>query len=522
MRPYFPIRDGAAARAYEQTVLREQADVERAVMEAGEAIAAALDADFREWRPWPEAPRILVLAGKGLNAADAIVASAGLARRHPGLQVVVARSHPAAADHPLLTAALERLRGLLGERLKVLEAGESLPAMPVEVVIDGLYGLNFRPPLAEADRQRFKEVEALPWPPLRVAIDLPSGVGETVDPGAFVADFTYLVGVAKRPAFAAAARAHVGRLRFLPLEVFAGDDAMTPERFVHPRAYLTRNRLRPAQADKRQFGHGLIVAGSLSMPGAAAMATAACLEAGAGLVTTFAPKEVVTALAGSLPEAMWRLVPINNEGGVAVEAVPMAAELARRGGAMLIGPGLPVDRATRFTVSRLVREIHLPIVLDASALFPEILPAVMTRPASAGPVVLTPHAGEWERLTGGMDPGLSPEAALKAFSLKYRVTVLLKGVPSLVASEGALYFLPAGGPVLARGGSGDILAGMLLALLAQDARHPLEAVCAAVTWHGAAADSLAREKGQVAVRTTALLSHLSTVLRAVPCHKANT
>lgn len=514
MKPFIPIREAAEARAYEQSMLTDAAQVERAVRQAGEAIAAALYADYQEWRPWPAEPRLLVLAGKGLNAADAIVACEGLVRRLSGMRVVVAQRFPALEAHPLLTAALERLSGRLGERLHVLEAGEALPQAPFDVVMDGLYGLNFRPPLRESDVALLAQVATLGKTALRVAIDVPSGLGEGIDTAAFVADFTYMVGVAKRLVLAPTARPWVGRLRFLPLAVFATDEAVTADRLVHPRSYTALNGLRPAGSDKRQFGHCLIFAGSLSMPGAAAMATAACLEAGAGLVTTLAPKEVVTALAGSLPEAMWRLLPITNEGGVAVEAVALTAEAARRAQAMLIGPGLPVDRSTRFTVSRLVREIPLPLILDASALFPEILPAVMARPATAGPVILTPHTGEWERLAAGLDASLSEEAALKAFSLKYRVTVLLKGSPSLIASQGALYVAPAGGPVLARGGSGDLLAGILTALLALDPADPVRALCHAVTWHGAAADALARDSGQQAVRTTALLRYLSPVLRA--------
>lgn len=513
MNPFIPIREAAAARAYEQSVLTDAAQVERAVRQAGEAIAAALYADYQEWRPWPAEPRLLVLAGKGLNAADAIVACEAIARRLNGVRVLVARRFPVAEAHPLLVAALERLGGRLGERLHVIEAGETLPQTQFDVVMDGLYGLNYRSPLGEADRALLAGVAALSSQGIRVAVDVPSGVADAVDAAAFVADFTYMVGVPKRAVLAAAARRWVGRVRFLPLDVFAADAAPTKDCLVHPRAYRALNGLRAAGADKRQFGHCLIFAGSLSMPGAAAMATAACLEAGAGLVTTLAPKEVALALAGSLPEAMWRLLPISNEGGVAVEAVQVTADAARRAQAMLLGPGLPADRTTRFTVSRLVREIPLPLVLDASALFPEILPAVMARPAAAGPVILTPHAGEWERLAGGMDSSTGPEAALKAFTLKYRVTVILKGSPSLIAREGRLLVAPVGGPVLARGGSGDLLAGILTALLGMQPDDPVQAACRAVTWHGAAADALARDAGQQAVRTTALLRYLSPVLR---------
>lgn len=510
---HFPIHETASARVYERSKLVDESAIETAVEAAGAAVASALHDDYREVREWPAEPRLLVLCGKGLNAADAILACLGLAERMDGLRVRLVKGCEREDWHPLLEAAYRRLEALLGDRLESTNPGGALPEEPFDVVMDGLYGLNFRSPVRPEIRELLRRVEALPSVGLRVAIDLPSGVGETVDPSAFVADFTYMIGVAKKAAFARAARAHVGRVRFLPLDVLSPDRTASSEHIVNPIAFRRLPALRPVDTDKRSFGHGLILAGSLSMPGAAQMATLGSLQAGIGLVTTLTPMEVATALASAAPEAMWRPVPLNREGGVGVETVQMVSALASRAQAMLIGPGLPVDRSTRFTVARLVRESPLALILDASALFPEVLSAVSARPTSAGPVILTPHRGEWDRFTRGPDASEEIGEDLRQFSLKYRVTVLLKGTPSLIAHAGELLYAPVGGPVLARGGSGDVLAGILLAQLAQTPREPLEALCRAVTWHGAAADALARAKGQHAVRTTDLLDFLSRVLR---------
>lgn len=511
---HFPIHETASARTYERSKLVDESAIESAVAAAGAAVATALYDDFREVREWPAEPRLLVMCGKGLNAADAVLACAGLAERMDGLRVCLVAGCEREDWHPLLETAYRRLEALLGDRLEQAKPGNTLPEGPLDVVMDGLYGLNFRAPVRPEIRELLRRVEALPSVGLRVAIDLPSGVGENVDPSAFVADFTYMIGVSKKAAFSRAARVHVGRVRFLPLEIFSPDRTVSSERIVNPTAFKRLPALRSADADKRSFGHGLILAGSLSMPGAAQMSTFGALQAGAGLVTTLTPMEVATALASAAPEAMWRPVPLNREGGVGVEAVQVVSGLASRAQAMLIGPGLPVDRSTRFTVARLVRETPLALILDASALFPEILSAVSARPASAGPVILTPHRGEWERFTRGPESGEDIGEALRQFSLKYRVTVLLKGAPSLIAHDGKLLVACAGGPVLSRGGSGDILAGILLAQLALTPSEPVEALCRAVTWHGAAADALAREKGQNAVRTTDLLDYLSPVLRS--------
>jgi NAD(P)H-hydrate epimerase len=248
------------------------------------------------------------------------------------------------------------------------------------------------------------------------------------------------------------------------------------------------------------------------MPGAILMASRAALQAGAGLVTTLVPGGISGHGSGVLPEAMWRSLPLRSGGQLDVGSVSMVAELARKAQALLIGPGLQMDKPTAFVVARIVRETRLPLVLDASALTQEILAAVLGRPLDAPPVVLTPHRGEFARLLGrGEDP--DDEAALQRFCTRFRVAVVLKGAPTQLADGTSLVRIPGGGPVLARGGSGDILAGMLVTLLAQDSEQPGRAALRAVTWHGAAADALARYRGQQAVRTTELLEYLSPVLR---------
>ena len=151
-------------------------------------------------------------------------------------------------------------------------------------------------------------------------------------------------------------------------------------------------------------------------------------------------------------------------------------------------------------------------MVDASALVPEIVETVVGRPASSGPVILTPHLGEFSRLSG-----LAPQAVtfdrLIEYSRKYRVTTVLKGNPTRISDGECCYIAPVGGPVLARGGAGDILAGMVTTLLAQSPEDPLSSAVNAVCWHGAAADLLARERGATAVRTTDLLGFLSDALR---------
>jgi hydroxyethylthiazole kinase-like uncharacterized protein yjeF len=350
---------------------------------------------------------------------------------------------------------------------------------------------------------------------LRIAIDLPSGLGEEVDENCFVADITYVPGVVKAPCFEQANRNKVGRVRFLEIEPFLDQpaDDQQKEFIVSPNAHKSLNQLRPAHSDKRDYGHCLILAGSSQMPGAALMSSMAALQAGAGLVTTLTPSTVATQNAGTVPEAMWRPLPLTPDGGLDLETVRIVSVAAKKADAMLIGPGLVLDRTTVFALCRIIRETSLPLVLDASALTQDVVAAVIGRPLTSGPVILTPHLGEYHRIVGNKKDDVSA-TELMQFSQKYRATTVLKGSPTRI-SDGERHFIaPVGGPVLSRGGAGDILSGMMVALLAQNPEDPMSAAVQAITWHGAAADLLAQDSGAIAVRTTEMLSYLSSSLRA--------
>ncbi len=514
----YPILSLSAARSYEESVLQgDPARVAAAVEQAGTAVAAALLADFTELRPWPDAPRLLVLTGKGLNGADALVAARLLQRALAGLRATVVLAAPESELHPVGAAALRDLRAAMGPAVAVLEAAAFTASAPgaYEVVLDGIHGHGFRPPLRDPVASLAAFVNALPEVGLRAAVDLPSGVGAQTDAGAFVADFTYVTGVAKEPCFDPANAGKVGRIRFLEIAPFLDQPVPDNQRdcLASPQAHRALNRLRPATSDKRSYGHVLVLGGSVRMPGAVLMATLAALKAGAGLVTTLAPAPIVSRLAGHAPEAMWRPCETTAEGGLETDAVRAVAQLVPHADALLIGPGLHMDRQTVFNLCRIIRESSIPLVIDASALTQDVMAAVLGRKLVAGPVVLTPHAGEFARLLASKENSADPEVLLN-FTRTHRCLTVLKGSPTRICDGRRIIVAPVGGPVLARGGSGDVLAGMVATLLAQNPQHPLDAAIAAVTWHGAAGDALARANGHRAVTTTDMLEHLAPALRA--------
>ncbi len=512
----YPVLSIEEARAYEGEVLGEDIDlIRQAMTNAGQAIGEAILADYQEIRDWPDYPSILILAGKGLNSGDAFVACKLMQEVLGDLHVNIVMTEEASNLSPLAAEALEALQTVLGGDLDLLTVDAYLARVPepLDLVMDGLYGHGFRPPLSALAAELLQHVNQRTDVLLRAAIDLPSGLGTGVDENCFVADITYVPGVAKAPCFERAHAHLVGRVRFLEIPPFL--DPPTREHRVllaSPSSHRDLNTLRGAQSDKRTYGHCLLLAGSADMPGAAIMATHGALLAGAGLVTTCLSGRLAGDIAPAAPEAMWRSLPVTSEGDLDPEAVRIVLSAAEKCDAVLVGPGLVVSRASTPVLSRILRQLSLPVVVDASALVPTIVETLAGRADSAGPVVLTPHLGEFSRLAGIPVRDVTDERLIE-YSQKYRVTTVLKGHPTRISDGETCHFAPVGGPVLARGGAGDILAGMLTTLLAQSPDDPLSAAVNAVCWHGAAADMLARERGATAVKTTDLLVYLADALR---------
>lgn len=518
MNMIYPQLSMDAARSYESAVLEGDSSRTAAAMEsAGTAIGMALLEDYLELSDWSESARIVILGGKGLNTGDALVACEAILNYLPRMQVCLVSTVEESELNPLAGEVLARVKASLGDAFQVISAADYLagPPVPADVVIDGIHGLGFRPPLQAEVAGLLQHMNARRDVGCRVSIDLPSGLSaEGAEPQTFVADFTYIPGVAKRPCFENANARFTGRVRFLELDMFSDQPTGDCIHFVaSSNAHKAINGIRPSSSDKRSYGHGLVLAGSAYMPGAAVMATRGALNAGIGLATVFTPGRFYHYIAGAVPEAMWCPVPLKTDGTLDPEAVRIISQHTDKATALLIGPGLQMDRSTSFVICRIVRENPLPAVLDASALTQDVMAAILGRSLEAGSVVLTPHAGEYARILGPKED-VSDPATLMSFCRKYRVIVVLKGHPTTVCDGHRIITISTGGPVLARGGSGDILSGMLLAQLGQHPSSPLEAVVSTVTWHGAAGDSLARQRGSIAVTTTDLLPHLSQALRS--------
>ena len=468
----------AARRLEEQRFGGDEAQEWAAMQQAGCAVAAAAWRDFQEIGGLPADGRVLVLAGKGHNGGDALIAAQAILAGLPGVRVEVLFAFGSRTLRPLAARAWRELVHAAGGRAKAVAEITGAYAL----CLDGIFGFQFRPPaepriVALIDQANAAAIR------MRVAVDLPSA-------GRFRADFTYATGSVKTPVIDAP---EAGRVRYLDLGFFRGDEA-GDERVLIPDLLAPLAQWRPSTTDKRSYGHVFVVGGSAHTPGAVLMTVLAALRSGAGLVTAFVPESLVPAYAARAPEAMWVGCPPTPEGGLALEGEHLLREKLDRATALVVGPGLGREPETLALARSIVESSKVPLVIDADALQADIVVA------GEAPRIVTPHAGELERIGG--------RAMLRA-----GMTLVAKGPTTRIINGATVYHALWGGPVLARAGSGDLLAGLIGGLLAQTPAEPLLAAARGVAWHGRAADALARTLGQTAVSVTQLLEFLPTALR---------
>jgi len=487
-----PILTPAQARAWDATSAVAGMAPDTLMATAGRAAAAVLADRF------PAACRqgVLVAAGAGNNGGDGWVLARAL--HAVGVRTWVA---PVAGDPSPLNAAAAAQARADGVR----EVSPDGPWPAVGLLVDALLGTGARGaprhPVAEL-AARLAELD-LPV----VAIDGPTGLdlGDGVSHGPIQAALTITFGGYRRGHLLA--RDDCGDLVVVDAG-FASPDPSWPTLFGTDSAAALLHPL-ASDAHKGTRGRVVIVGGDIGMTGAARLAARAAFAAGAGLVHVIAPPASVAVLAGAEPDLQTLAMPF--ETGLSAEA----KALLGRADAMVIGPGLGRQDGRGELVAALLA-IGTPTVLDADGLI-----AMQGRVnhlaarAPKGPLLLTPHLGEFRTLfpTWASSAVVDPWGAAEAAATQCAATVLLKGVPSVVASGGrATLTVAAGNPGLASGGSGDCLAGLAAAFLAQG-MAVREAGALAAQALGAAADIAARRTGARALRPMDVVSALPDLWR---------
>jgi NAD(P)H-hydrate epimerase len=499
--------------------------------------AAKAVAGFVKLR-YPEARRTTVLCGRGNNGGDGMVAARLLSEagcavhllllgEPAGLKGDAARAWSELSSEPSAATAAPALSTYTITSAEELAAHGDLLA--TDMILDAVVGTGFHPPLRDlalAVLEWLKRCETLP--PI-LAVDLPSGwdsdsmdaeAAGPVYPADAVVTFT-----APKPA-------HVfGRLtRSLTQPVVVApigspEEAIVSEQHLHwsGSAKAITEAERAADSNKGMYGHVLVIGGSAGKSGAPAMASLAALRAGAGLVTAAVAPSVLPLVAGVAPELMTQALAVTPAGEISADNLaPDSLEaLLHRIDVLAIGPGLGTAPETVEFVIGLLQQSKLPTVVDADGLNAlskhiDLLPEI----AAGRTLVLTPHPGEMGRLAGLSTAQVQADRLriAREFAQKNGVTLVLKGWRTLIAHpDGSMAVNTTGNPAMAKGGSGDILTGIVAALLGQHAKQPALAVEAAVYLHGLAADITVRQPGpggdQHTLLATDSFAHLHSAYR---------
>jgi ADP-dependent NAD(P)H-hydrate dehydratase len=285
---------------------------------------------------------------------------------------------------------------------------------------------------------------------------------------------------------------------------------------------------RAPDSHKGNFGRAILIGGSRGMSGAIAMAGKSSLRSGAGLVTLAVPRAVQDVVASIEPSYMTYGL-ADADGHIADSAADAALALTVQATAVALGPGIGRFHGTANLVERLYREVMQPMVVDADALF-----ALAERPAALSgpraPRILTPHPGEFERLTGTLPDNDHRTEAAAEFAAKFNersdsgtassappineTIVVLKGHDTVVTDGHRISINRTGNPGMATGGSGDVLTGIITALLCQ-VLTPFDAARLGAHVHGLAGDLAAEELGQVSMIASDLIEYLPKAFRAV-------
>ena len=522
MPPGYPILSCREAAELEASVLEGESAEWSAMQQAGAGIAQGLCRNYRELAPLPKAFNLLALIGKGNNGGDALIACRQLLDDFPGSRATLLFAVEPDQLRPLAQRAYAAIRGRADDYRLTATTDETAIRTILDqkagdrgfdVCIDGLLGMSFRPPVRPPMSTLIAAVNAFDRIGLRAAVDLPSGKGDASDELFFHADFTYATGIPKQPLFRETV--DCGRIRVVDLgfqKTPAGIALNAKDRVLASDVLQPLRALRPAAANKYTYGHVFIVGGSAGMPGALLMSVQASVRSGVGLVTAFAPASVAASLAAQVPEAMWIPWPETADGMLDTAHLPLLLERIDRATAVVIGPGMARGAPVETLAREIVEQVEHPIVVDADALQKTVIQAAAGRKDGAGSVILTPHVGEFMRVAGLEKKAVSNET-LRAFCQTCRVTTVLKGPFTRICDGDEVLYTVYGSPVLSRGGSGDLLAGLMGGMIAQKRLDVSTALSCATVLHGLAAERFARERGQICVRTTQLLDYLPAVLR---------
>lgn len=443
---------------------------------------------------------IAVFAGPGNNGGDGLAIARLLTEQGYSVTVYVAAFTTNFSNDFLENE--KRLKKYL--TLHYIKEVDDLQELKQDVIIEAIFGTGIN-----------REVEGVPAAIIKhineadkmvYAVDVPSGMScdKSLTKGAVIkAGKTFTFQIPKLTFFFPENEHVIGDWKVLDIGLHPTYKEITASNYHYTSAEWIKSTLmsRKKFAHKGSFGHALLMAGSFGKMGAAILASKACLRTGVGLLTTYLPSCGYQIMQQAIPEVM-TLVDVQQD---FITGVPKLSEYNAIG----IGPGIGSERNTMRALEKLLSEENLPsLVIDADGLNilaqkKELLGRLPEK------TVLTPHPGEFRRLVGEWVNDKDRLERQKTLAIDYNLIVVLKGANSSIAlPNGEIYFNCTGNPGMATAGSGDVLTGIILSLLAQN-YEPEKAAILGVYLHGYAGDEATKKLSQPSMIASDLIAHIS-------------
>lgn len=498
-------------RAEEKRGFADGISYEQMMREAGDGVAKKILAH----RPRPK--HVCVLCGKGRNGGDGFVCATRMALSgNCRVYIILADERPTDELAEKMLREARRIGVYIQKFAREPQTCADIIAKS-DCLVDAVFGIGFSGSLRGSMcklAQLYNEASAL-----HVAVDIPSGLSadsSDIPELYFHADETVTMHVMKRVHVLSPTREACGKTSVVSIGFRPAPKLYTAMCIPSVDWVAARLPRRSRTAHKGDFGYALCIAGSYRMPGAAFFAARACVESGAGLTALAFPDRAYSALTARLSEPIFVPCPSDADGFFGGGTAEVLSLPVKKSTAILFGCGAGTSEGARAVLEFLLKKADCPLLLDADGI--NLLGANIHVLKECGTsVILTPHPGEMARLTGMSAEDINADriGVASRFAVENGVTVLLKGSGTVIAgADGAVYVNPNGNPGMATGGSGDLLSGIILSLLAQGVSPVEAAVCGAFI-HGAAGDAAADRYSQMGTTPTRMLETLPVILSQI-------
>lgn len=450
-----------------------------------------------------------IICGMGNNGGDGLVLARMLHKDGDVVEVFYIRhASEASEDNKANFSRIADVAGLIVT--EVYEDDAEIDLEEAEMVIDALFGSGLNKPVTGFPAEIIKQINDCKA--IVVSIDIPSGLlADTMLPdparSAIVqADYTLTFQIPKLAFMMPENERFVGSWDIMDINLHEQYIKTVKTNYFLTQKNDCRVIFKPRKrfAHKGNFGHALLIAGSLGKTGASIMAAKACLRSGAGLVTAHIPLCGLDSMQAAIPEVMTDPDVSETHFTDLTTLDPFNA--------IAIGPGLGMHEETQKMMKLLIQEAGRPLIIDADGL--NILAENKTwLPFLPPDSILTPHPKEFERLTSKVSNHFNRLEILQAFAARYKVYVILKGAYSAIACpDGSIYFNPTGNPGMATGGTGDVLTGVILGLKASG--YSSKDSCILGTWaHGKAGDIASKKYTQTSMIATDIIDNLGSAFK---------